>query len=154
MVQNVQHSPDGPIVPTWTLGDRLEKARHEAHMTQPELAETMGISRRSIIRFETDEKVPSRALLVAWSHFTNVDLHWLTGNEPDPPLRIMQRGEDTDRTQGEPGSRWIPVTGDGEDGDDGRGHVVVRPLFGGSGTDARGTGAHHDATVIDFRPAV
>lgn len=69
-------------VPTWTLGDRLTKARMHAGLKQDELATQLGCSRWSVIRYESDQNEPNRATLVAWAVTTGVDLDWLIGSTP------------------------------------------------------------------------
>ncbi len=69
------------IVPSWTLGDRLRKARESRGLSQSELAEATGISRRSISTYETDETGPRRPQLIAWAMATGVALEWLETGE-------------------------------------------------------------------------
>lgn len=44
-----------------TLGERIRKAREEATIGVPALAEGLGVHRRTVERWESDEVVPSRA---------------------------------------------------------------------------------------------
>ena len=44
---SMQPNPANPI-PEWTVADRLRKARESADLSQAELAELTGISRRTI----------------------------------------------------------------------------------------------------------
>lgn len=71
-----------PQVPTWTIGDRMAKAREFAKMTQDELADAIGSSRRSIARYEASE-VPPKAVMLAYSVVTGVPVWWLQGLDPD-----------------------------------------------------------------------
>lgn len=66
-------------VPTWTLGDRLRKAREHAGLKQTELADEIGIGRSSIINYESDKAVPPRPVLLAWAVRCAVPYEWLTG---------------------------------------------------------------------------
>ena len=84
------------IAPSWTLGDRLAKARHFAGMNQTELAEALGIGRASITRYEDDRHTPSRAVMIAWASVTNVPLAWL----------------ESGRTLGDDHSTWIDAIPD------------------------------------------
>ena len=61
----------------WTLGERLAKARRLRQWSQQELADKLGIGRRSIVRYEDDQAVPSMAILIAWATVTDVPLQWL-----------------------------------------------------------------------------
>jgi len=77
-------------IPQWTLGDRLRKAREAAGLTQTELAKVMGISRRSISTYESDESAPRRPTLLAWAMATGVPLSWLAGDDGGPDGRPRQ----------------------------------------------------------------
>lgn len=75
----------GALVPQWTLGDRLRKARVAAGLSQVELGEQISVSRRQIIDYENDKKTPSRGHLLLWQMMTRVPAVWLvTGTEPEP----------------------------------------------------------------------
>ncbi len=67
-------------VPTWTLGDRLRKAREHANLRQEELAAELGISRASVSVYESGHRPPMRSILLAWAMVCHVDLDWLTGS--------------------------------------------------------------------------
>ena len=70
-------------VPTWTVADRVRKARESAGMKQNELAEKVGMSRGGIARIEQGKGEPRRTTLIAVSFATGVDLTWLeTGETP------------------------------------------------------------------------
>ncbi len=68
-------------VPSWTLADRLRKARENAALSQQELAEATGISRRSISAYEGGSGDPKRPALLAWSLTTGVSYEWLKTGE-------------------------------------------------------------------------
>lgn len=71
-------------IPAWTIGDRLRKAREVADLTQSELAERIGVSRRSITSYEAGG-TPKRPVLLSWSLATGVPVEWLlTGEAPHP----------------------------------------------------------------------
>lgn len=63
-------------VPSFTQADRLAKARHEAGITQERMAQLLGCSRRTIVRYETTERVP-RAVVLAYHVATETNLGWL-----------------------------------------------------------------------------
>jgi transcriptional regulator with XRE-family HTH domain len=77
--------PQSGFIPTWTLGDRLRKAREHAGLMQAELAAKIGISRASIINYETGRHIPSRPVLLSWALSCGVDLGWLAGEPPTGP---------------------------------------------------------------------
>lgn len=64
-------------VPIWTTPDRLRKAREVAGLSQTELGEATGMSRRSVAGYEGGEREPRRHHLIAWALATGVDLDWL-----------------------------------------------------------------------------
>lgn len=77
-------------VPMFTLGDRLRKAREVAGLTQTELANSLGIGRRSVSRYEDSGQRPKPGTVMAWAVATGVPLLWLqTGqvSQPDPSTR-------------------------------------------------------------------
>lgn len=71
---------------TWTLGERLAKARRRQKWTQTELAARLGIGRRSISRYEDDLAVPSTAVLIAWAQVCDVPYGWLTDSPDTDPV--------------------------------------------------------------------
>jgi transcriptional regulator with XRE-family HTH domain len=73
------------VVPTWSLADRLRKARETRGLNQTELGELTGISRRAITRYECGETSPRRPHVIAWAMATGVSLAWL--EEPECAVR-------------------------------------------------------------------
>jgi transcriptional regulator with XRE-family HTH domain len=70
-----------------TPGERFLKARRVAGLDQTDMAEQLGIGRRTITRIENDETMPKRGLAMAWAQVTGVPLEWLeTGGTEDIPL--------------------------------------------------------------------
>lgn len=61
--------------------ERVQGARLRLAMTQAELAEKMGCSRRSIVSWETGEGGPVPRLLRQLSIVTGVSVPWLLGEE-------------------------------------------------------------------------
>jgi transcriptional regulator with XRE-family HTH domain len=74
--------PEAGAVPTWTLADRLRKAREHAGLKQSELAGRIGIARSSVVNYEAGRYVPSRPVVLSWALCAGVDYKWLAGN-PD-----------------------------------------------------------------------
>lgn len=93
-------------VPEVALRHRLYIARDAAGLSQIELADRMGVSRRTIGNAETGAKIPRRPTLAAWSLATGVPLAWLeTGEAPSPG---DGDGAPIVRHQGlEPRTRWL-----------------------------------------------
>ena len=65
------------LIPAWTLGDRLAKARQVAGLNISELAHALGISRNSVTNYERGHTTPNRAVLIAYSVETGVPLWWI-----------------------------------------------------------------------------
>jgi transcriptional regulator with XRE-family HTH domain len=79
-------SHDGEV-PAWTLGDRLSRARRHAELTRGELAQKLDIGRNSVGRYESDERMPTRAVIYGWALVTGVAIGWLMGEDVGPPRR-------------------------------------------------------------------
>lgn len=69
------------ILPIWTVGERLAKARKATGLTQAQFAERIGIARSSVANYELDVTMPRRLVLNAWAHETGVPVEWLLGQE-------------------------------------------------------------------------
>jgi len=76
------------LIPAWTLGDRLAKARKIAGLNTLELADRLGISRNSITNYEKGHTRPNRAVILAYESVTGVPAWWIEG------------GDDAERDQG------------------------------------------------------
>lgn len=67
--------------PQWTLGDRVRKAREHRGWTQRDLSSRLGVSLRTISRWERGDNRPGTGLLVAVAHETGVPISWLLGDD-------------------------------------------------------------------------
>lgn len=65
------------LVPEFSFGDRLRKARELAGYDRTELGEALGIHRQTISRYENDEATPTQSVIVVWGLITQVDLAWI-----------------------------------------------------------------------------
>ncbi len=71
------------LVPTWTMADRLRKARELTGLEQIPFAIESGISRATVSNAENGHSTPHRGTLALWSATTGVSLQWLeTGEAP------------------------------------------------------------------------
>jgi transcriptional regulator with XRE-family HTH domain len=71
------------IIPSWTVADRFRKAREIRGLSQMEMAEQTGMSRRTISAIETGDKTPGTKEFNLWQLITGVPRAWLeTGDAP------------------------------------------------------------------------
>lgn len=66
-----------------TLGQRIQKARKEAGLSQEELAEQLGVSRQAVSRWENDNGYPEMEKIIRLSQIYQVSLDYLVGNEQE-----------------------------------------------------------------------
>lgn len=66
--------------PTWTLGERLAKARTFAEMEPEDIAEALGKARTTIYNYEAGRTEPTYSTLVRWAEVCSVPMDWLTRN--------------------------------------------------------------------------
>lgn len=69
----------GHNLPQWTLGERLQKARTHAGLSRDDMAERLGISRNTVINYETDKTHPTERRKRLWAMVTGVPVEWLEG---------------------------------------------------------------------------
>jgi transcriptional regulator with XRE-family HTH domain len=65
------------VIPEWTVGDRLRKARELTGLNIKEFSAEVGISRNTITKYEAGEELPRPVYLRAWAMRTGVDVTWL-----------------------------------------------------------------------------
>lgn len=63
-------------LPTWTLQDRLRKAREHAGLKQEELAQKLQTTRQTLGRWENGSHAPTEKNLQALAEATGVPLDW------------------------------------------------------------------------------
>ncbi|QKS15611.1 helix-turn-helix transcriptional regulator [Curtobacterium sp. Csp2] len=89
----MQELASGDLVPEWTVQDRMRKAREIRGLTQMEFADETGLSRATIRRVESGEKVAGRKEFNLWRMATGVSREWLeTGVAPTPRPNNPQGG--------------------------------------------------------------
>ena len=78
------------IIPQWTLGDRLTKARSLTGLNREEFARSLGISLSTVKRSELDLHPVKRAIILGWAVACGVDPDWLEhgdeGEGGEPPI--------------------------------------------------------------------
>jgi transcriptional regulator with XRE-family HTH domain len=91
------------LVPEFSFGDRLRKARELAGFDRTELGEALGIHRQTIARYEADQARPTSSVVVVWGLITQVDLSWIqtgvctprdSNSEPTVSRRVSRRRPD------------------------------------------------------------
>lgn len=73
---SISNLPGAYHVPAFDVHDRLTKARNDAGLTQSQMAELLGVGRRSIVRYESSGNVP-RSVILSYHVATKTDLSWL-----------------------------------------------------------------------------
>lgn len=85
------------IVPQFTQGDRLRKAREHSGLHMRDLAAEIGVSEASVSRYESGKQRPRRATVLTWALATGVDFDWLFdgdgSTEPPPQVGAGIRNE-------------------------------------------------------------
>lgn len=79
------------LVPEWTTGDRLRKARSLTGMTLTEFAEATLISAKTIGNYEADRFRPKPLALRRWAEVTGVSEAWLLGGSTSATNRYRKR---------------------------------------------------------------
>lgn len=67
----------GGVIPRWSQGDRLRKAREGVELDQAELARELGVSRNTVNNYERARVTPRRPVLIVWALRCGVPLSWL-----------------------------------------------------------------------------
>lgn len=78
-------SMDSATIPRWTMGERLAKARKDAGIPQEQMAQLLGVSRRTVVRYEGDDPLGKvrRGLLAQWALVTRTPLWWILDRDPE-----------------------------------------------------------------------
>lgn len=80
MTQNVSTG----VVPEWTMGDRLRKARSLTGQTTRQFAATLGVSQVTVTSAENDSRRVRTITLRAWAMATGVPVEWLEDGTVPP----------------------------------------------------------------------
>jgi transcriptional regulator with XRE-family HTH domain len=74
------------IVPQWTFGERVRKARTHASLSRTQLAEELGLHPSTIANWERDERMPTKAMSRKAARACGVSEAWLwSGAGDDDP---------------------------------------------------------------------
>lgn len=80
-VRHMTTALEGGHIPPSRMQYRLLIARLEADLSQPELAERMGVSRNVISNAENGRSKPRKIVMNAWALATGVPLSWLLNGD-------------------------------------------------------------------------
>jgi plasmid maintenance system antidote protein VapI len=70
-------------VPTWSLGERLDKALTYSGVSRADMAAHLGVSLNTVGNYIAERTKISRGFIVVWAQVTGVDPVWLeTGTPP------------------------------------------------------------------------
>lgn len=67
-----------------TLNERLQELRQEKHLSQTELANSVGLSLRAYQYYERGERQPTADTLIALADYFDVSLDYLCGRSDNP----------------------------------------------------------------------
>ncbi len=76
--------PTAGFIPSWTLGDRLRKARVLTGLTTRDFADRIGVSHGTITNAELDKRAVRPITIKAWALATGVDVDWLEHGTTKP----------------------------------------------------------------------
>ena len=84
-------------IPTWTVGDRLRKAREAAGLRQVDLCTQLHVARATIAGWENDQHKPTFLAIERWAQITGVPVNWLAvGEEEDAVIRAVNLWQQRD----------------------------------------------------------
>lgn len=72
-------------IPTWTLGDKLHKARKDAGLQTSDMAALLKCSRNTITNWEAGRTAPNPATITLWAQITGVPPAWLSDEHAEVP---------------------------------------------------------------------
>lgn len=98
------------VVPTWSAGDRLSKARKEAGIGVGAMAERLGVDASTISRWERAKRV-QRMVVRLYSLETRVPEWWLEGADSitDPSGGVPKLSDQRSRNRNAKGQVNAPV---------------------------------------------
>lgn len=90
-----------------TLGEKLAKARKEKNITQEQLADSLGVSRQSISKWESDIAYPETDKLIRMSKLFDCSLDYLLKENITEKAGSMQKTSDARETTAAPFGLFI-----------------------------------------------
>ncbi|MCX5239851.1 helix-turn-helix domain-containing protein [Streptomyces prunicolor] len=89
----VDQEPEWSVLRRRAVGERIRTVRLHRKLTQEQLANEIGIDRRSVHRYETAQRDPALSMLVRIADALNVPLWLLVSDSIELDLRDVARDE-------------------------------------------------------------
>lgn len=89
------------MIPTWTIGDRMHKARRSSQIGSAEMADRIGATRATVSNYENGRTAPPVKVIQRWSEATGVPITWLIDGD-DPEIRnrcVLQLDDGIDQLE-------------------------------------------------------
>lgn len=93
-----------------TFSDKIKRSREVADLTQQELADLVGVSKRTIASYESTNAVARRTTIVKLARALKVSVRYLSDNECIDPLADIEKDdyvEDARQRYGASGARDV-----------------------------------------------
>lgn len=74
-----------------TFGEKLKELRDERNMLQSEMAELLGVSRKTIIEYENGNCKPIRKNLIKYAQILEVPVEYLRDDRYNTPLEVFNK---------------------------------------------------------------
>lgn len=78
-------------VPTFTLRERLAKAREHAGLTRDQMAERLSVTERTVRNWENGSTKVTTPIVLAYAAVTSVPVWWLDGDGAGDTMPNIQR---------------------------------------------------------------
>ena len=76
-----------------TFSDKIKRSREVADLTQQELADLVGVSKRTIASYESTNAVARRTTIVKLARALKVSVHYLSDDECTDPLADIEKDD-------------------------------------------------------------
>ena len=76
-----------------TFSDKIKRSREIAGLTQEELAEAVGVSRRTVASYESENVIPRRATIAKLASALKVSFKYLSEESCEDPLADIEKDD-------------------------------------------------------------
>ena len=90
-----------------TFSDKIKRAREVAQLTQQELADTIGVSKRTIASYESGGAIARRSTTEKLAHALGVSVKFLTEESCTDPLEDIEKDEYIDQARALYGAKGV-----------------------------------------------